>query len=745
MAAAEWAAWYASPANYCKLAAPKETAVTQAMAEGYASTPTGFVGRMRVSLLSVLNAMAPLSACEARWLELQKGQQAYTVSAAMLWARTLDEKGFHPVACRAMRVPLSLWESQNIIELEQIARRSSSMHGGAQGSHVLVARLKTLMGRDLRGHDTSAEIEQRCALGQPHEYGPSQPWPRANWRRDVIAVLQKLLGTALDEHVPSRDQEPSRWAVTRGLWLPAGTSSNKITTADPAGPTLAAARSKGWPYSKKAAWANSQLKLSELLSKQPRIDARGATKNEPGLKRRALRAADDCSYLIAAYASAGLEKTYTEAGAVMRQRPSDVQETTRAVANNKDHILCVDYSDFNLTHQVSIRAAMSQVLADIYRNKGMPHAADAATWMRDAHFNHHIDGHRVLRGLSSGERDTARDNTVLHTAYATIAMLAQGAAGQRLQQGFFRCCGDDEILVGVRWPDAVGYVLELEAQGHAIQHRKIMLSQHTGEFLQYNMFTDARMPTQPICPALINAVSGSWYKSSRYDPASVPQQAADAFSALARRGLNQLTAKKLTISCCNWLVPQMPWRRMLNAHHFFASTTLKPDTNTATTLADVRAACIPTSVAARDYCTWLQTRYPTLFTALPAIGAQVIGAIDLDIYGAAVAALKTTPADAVQAEDDISVGSVDRPFPTETGALARAWLAADGARRVDQFEALAFATGLPVSLLKGPTLTQVVKALRNEDLAKVAIEHNRPLPMKGAMRFMLPGAIVSYF
>jgi hypothetical protein len=272
-----------------------------------------------------------------------------------------------------------------------------------------------------------------------------------------------------------------------------------------------------------------------------------------------------------------------------------------------------------------------------------------------------------------------------------------------------------------------------------------MLSTETGEFLQYNMFKDARFPTQPLCPALINAVSGSWYKSTRYDHASLPQQAADAFSGLARRGLSQRVAKKLAIACCNWLVPEMPWRRMLNSHHFFGSTASKPAVTTSTTIEAVRQHGIPKSLAATAYVAWLRTKFPELFLRIPGLATRVADTLDLDIYGAAVATAYSKQESAVQENDDERVLNVTNDYSGGTATAAKNWLAASGTGRLDQFEVLAFITGLPAAMLRGPELPKVIKALTNDDLRKVSIEPRTPLPLPQGMRFMLPGAIVPYF
>lgn len=747
--AGEWAAWFAKPSNYCRLPVEYQLSVEPGMAAGYADVPTGFVGRMRVSLLSVLNSLAPISSCELRWLGAQSGNAAYTVSAMMLWGRAMTKAGLHAIACRACSANMAAWVDDGIVEAEQISRRACAAEGGSLGSHVLLARLKTLLGRDLRGHDRLEEVEARTTQGHAHSYGRSGDFASdAAWRRDLGGALRSMLSNALQANTIAVDQSQDKWAATRGLWVPTGTSSmQREHVAGPNKHFMEAASAVGWPVSKKAVWTDRRLDLDALLQTKPRIEARGATKNEPGLKRRPLRAADDTSYLIAAYASAGLEKTYTENGAVMRQRPSDVQETTRSISNCRGpYILCIDYSDFNMTHQVSSRALVSAIMADIYRKKQMHKTAAAAEWMAAAHFNHFVDGKRVLRGLSSGERDTARDNTILHTAYAMLATRALGQIGREFERAFFRCCGDDEIAVGLNWHTAVSYALELAEQGHQLQPRKMMLSRDCGEFLQYNMFTDGRLPTQPLCPALINAVSGSWYKTARYDPASVPEQAADAFGGLARRGLDLNVCRKLTISCCHWLARDVPWRAMLNAHHLFSTRDTKPAFKTNVDAAEVRRHVPVATRGATDYAEWLERRFPGMINEFASRGS-VHDMVDVGCFGAAAAALRGTAVPESEGfVDDVRVVHSDVSVDMQArNNCCRSWLVADIGSRVGVKEQLAFLSGLPASAFEGGKARQVLKKLGNTERAVFNAEEPRKLRWPKPMMHIIPGAMLAAF
>jgi len=405
-------------------------------------------------------------------------------------------------------------------------------------------------------------------------------------------------------------------------------------------------------------------------------------------------------------------------------------------------MLCVDYSDFNMTHQVSSRSLLSSLIAEAYKEKHQPHAAAAAAWMAAAHWNHTVDGTRVMRGLSSGERDTARDNTMLHTAYARMASLAIGPQGQEFERAFFRCCGDDEVAIGLPWAVAVSYVLELEAQGHAIQMRKIMLAEEACEFLQYNMFRDGRMPQQPLCPAIINAVSGSWYKSAAYDKATIATQAAGAFSGLIRRGVQRDVAQKLCISCCSWLASDMPWRTQLAATDLFGRQKDKPHISTNVSSHEVTQV-VPQSRAARDYVAWLESQYPKL---LPTTAEKrvVSEEVDLGIYGGAVAVIRET-GPVPEFPDIDRIPAFEHGTAPDARSLCSAWLAADLGPREEPIEHVAYSCGLPTALIKKLGLPAVLRAIPNHLRARLNTHTSVSLPVKSGFRHLLPGALESAF
>lgn len=581
----QWGRWHAAPneaAWFCRLHAFSGKSVAGWSEEAplvdkaaYLGVAAGFKGRLRFSLQSAVNAIVPTAIDLGLFLELQRGAAEYRVAAVLLWHKAMEAQGLQRYSVAACSVHLDKWLDADVCALEVVARNAGGLSAQGCKTMTLVARMKTLLGRDLRGHDVADEVAQRTVVGRAHLMRHGGVWSRAAWNRSARANIKKLVQLALADK-PVMHQTAEKWWETRALWLPGGTSSQRDTDRLP----RAFAAVKGEARTKKVMVANNTGGLRSLLSSRPAIVARAATKNEPGLKRRPLRAADDVSYLVAAFASENLEKWFSIEGSVMRQKPSDVQECVALVSAMPSRrgkiMLCADYSDFNMTHNVLLRAWLNQELSDEYRRRGATAQADAAAWMAKAHLNHTVDGQLVQQGLSSGERDTARDNTLLHLVYYKVAKQALEEEGVVLQDAFTRMCGDDEVMVNVPWYEAMLYIAELKRQNHLIQDRKLLVSHSVAEFLQYNMYADGDMPRQPICPNIINFVSGSWYKTAAYNKTDLPKQVADAAASVWRRGLPLYTARKLAIACCHWLAEGTAWRTRLAATNLFGSQVAPP-------------------------------------------------------------------------------------------------------------------------------------------------------------------------
>lgn len=740
---AEWAAWFARLGKRKHQEEPRtiEAELDSLTLGKFEQTPAGFVGRMRLSILSVVNALKPLSQCEVNAIKQQYGQPEYQVSAMLLWMRSCSERGIHSVACAAANTNMSEWIEQDVIGAEGISRRSGYVEGGEAGSYILLARMKTLLGRDLRPHEKEEEILERTTVSQAHYLTTERGIDGEKWNTAVLQELIRLIEYALGSQF-GEGQEASKWEQTSGLWLPTGTTSESRKKYMEQNPNIKRGIERGAPVSKAMWWANKKFSLEKMLNTEPKIVARAATKNEPGLKRRALRAADDVSYLVASFASAKHEKKFSIEGGVMRQKPSDVKYTTEIIHKNKDSvILCIDYSNFNKTHQISTRSALNLIMAQVNKKYGRIDEARAAEWMARAHLNHYIDGKMVKQGLSSGERDTARDNTILHMTYSTVALKAineQMIATPGLVKRF---CGDDETIIGFTWSAALAYCIELMSQRHELQPRKFMISKWRGEFLQYNMSNKWRMPRQPLCPNLINLVSGSWYQTSRYNKTDIANQVSQACASAWRRGLGFDVAHKLAISCCNWLCTGIDWKSRIRDTEFFGGDKTKKFASSSVSREKIIRTIGKTPKAANRYKSYIMRKYPNMPEDLI---KQLTNDVTVSIFAAAVA--KTVEEEELQEQIDTEkVTWPKEPETKEIEDLANQIMLSESGERSDQMEMLAFRAGLPKNVIEEVIRRKIHKSVfANDIMAGVNSANRLSKKAQGCLRAAVPGALYSY-
>jgi len=719
----------------------------------YAIVPAGFIGRVRVSLQSVVNATALCPAILRRLLEINKGQYSYCISALILLIELLIQHGSARIAHGLLTFPLALWEDQATVSIETIARQATDLMSDKgilchapepNQKHTLVARIKTMLGRDLRGHDIDEELYERLSVTAAHAYSRRPPENCDCWTSDARALLDKYCALALSAG-PSGAQEHKDWWLSRAVWLGSGTSSQKTTTNNGLSDLLADKRVR----KTKALMLGhtSSTWFGKAMSGTPKMKCRAATKNEPGLKRRPLRAVDDVAYAVAAYASNNIEKHLSIQGSVMRQTPDDVRRTSKNIVMAKQTIktlvLCLDYSSFNNTHTTRIRAAANLSMAKAYHRLGQHAPAAAAAWMAAAHYNHTIDGNISNQGLSSGERDTARDNTMLHNVYMEMAFKQAAASYQHWHQpATWQMCGDDEICIGFKWDSALVYMTALQLQGHDLQLRKSMISDYTGEFLQYNMTADTvMMPQQPVCPNLINFVSGSWYKTANYNPWEYPSQVAAAAASCVRRGASHKTMQKLAISTCSWLSADTTWKNNLNATPFFgmSATYYRPATVEIGATTHAFKQC--EAQAVRDYITHIQNR----FKLLPR-EADVVAQYAVDnIYGSVSADKRLAVYEQPTMVDAARVIPTTKAMlPTDTKKI---WLNAAAATRYDTNTWMAVQLGLPLALIKRIGLDQVVRRATNAMRRHISSKDaTRPLlALAPGQLALLPGAILPFF
>jgi hypothetical protein len=684
-------------------------------------------------------------------LTLNKGQQAYVVTTLLLVVEALFSNGATAVAEKFSHTPLSCWDECQFAKIETIARAATHLETNLPTKtpnlkHAFVARCKTLLGRDLRHHDETAELAQRSWASVPHSWNLNSD-RGDSWHSHLYAQLLQFAQAAILQ-APSALQPASTWWAARAAWLGSGSSSAKDKLHLLPKAIVENSRLR---LTKNIIIANSDASFFEMaMLSKPVMACRSATKNEPGLKRRALRAADDKSYLIAAFASNNMEKYLSINGVVMRQTPSDVREAAEGVYNTAHRLnslmLCIDYSDFNTTHTTRARALLNVAMAATYLKFGHPEQAAAAAWMAAAQLNHTISGIVSNQGLSSGERDTARDNTMLHSVYQqSITVACQIIHICWRKPAMVRMCGDDEICIGISWADAQRYIDQHMVQGHIIQPRKIMLSASCGEFLQYNMKQKKELPTQPLIPNLVNFVSGSWYKSSNYNVTQYPNQISDAAASCIRRGARRHTMMMMCMASCNWLCAGQPWREALLATNLFGRKVPPPTTADNPNRVSVQQMLDGHATpGVHEYSRLLMSRY----RLRPAVMTWLRELIENQIYEGVNAEINKVKEVYEPVAQPISTIELDGEPSTidETKVIPR-WLTSQAVSRFDQHVWMAVQLGVPPQLIKRIGTEQLLRAANNTIRAHfIAMPpsslNSKVIPEHYAM---LPGAIAPYF
>lgn len=179
---------------------------------------------------------------------------------------------------------------------------------------------------------------------------------------------------------------------------------------------------------------------------------------------------------------------------VVTQKPREISEWMSADAGQPDWYVSNDFDSYNEIHMttslVNVDLTFAEKWNELYQRTGDKRAVNKAMfcmWMAKSHHNSYVQGdldQRVTKGLFSGHRNTARDNTMLHVVYnrairGIINYWAMCKDKPRKQ----KMCGDDEVCAYPSWEQAVIHPLVADAIGMPSKAEKGMLSRHTDEFL----------------------------------------------------------------------------------------------------------------------------------------------------------------------------------------------------------------------------------------------------------------------
>jgi len=200
--------------------------------------------------------------------------------------------------------------------------------------------------------------------------------------------------------------------------------------------------------------------------------------------------------------------------------------------------LSADYTDFNKEHRWWEQAAINTFMAMEWESTNTPASTDkaAASWhvaksylcrqatTPDSTF-------RVLSGLFSGERNTARDNTILHKIYSLIAIDLLPANSKPPTKLWVS--GDDEDGLFPNKSSALTYCATLTAAGWHLNPTKQLYGHGEHEFLQ-TRWTSGEL-CRPLAPLAYSLTAWSWYKPSVAELEMLPRAAYDHTRAVLTR------------------------------------------------------------------------------------------------------------------------------------------------------------------------------------------------------------------
>jgi len=293
----------------------------------------------------------------------------------------------------------------------------------------------------------------------------------------------------------------------------------------------------------------------------PRAHARGSTKPEPGLKRRALLAVDDVTAFIAGYASQHIETTTKAEGMVLRQDPADVSEWVNFDIGPSVWRVSNDYSNFNILNSLRSMQLVDMEFARQWHRVPYRYAEQkksAHMWVAASYLHPTFscpEGEFVARtGLWSGHRNTARDNTMLHVVYLNcIKSVMHAMFADRAKITKQRVCGDDETVAYNEWAPAVCHTLVADALGFTSQVSKGMLSLDHDEFLQL-MRWSGKPPTYPVANTVLSFCSGNWYKDPVRELGTTPKDISDHAWDMHLGGVPLDVCRSLAAKVLNYLM-----------------------------------------------------------------------------------------------------------------------------------------------------------------------------------------------
>ncbi len=528
----------------------------------YKPAPPGLRGIFQVHPIHVIRALGGPLECFGDVVAANPTLYAYEVAGLFMWWGLMPaelRQHFLDIGLHRVDVNTHAKELQARLEVVRQQGVGCSCHLG-RDLFLWLRKFGNLKGRSVGRVDRPLEL-YRSKPGYAHRVMGDRHG--AATRREYVVRLRGVLREIAHTVVARmcRDgatrESPDEWWARRVHTAPGGSSSLRHIL-DPYRGKVPEIRNKDRPNKKCVVEALPDDFWFRCAAQPPCQHGRQSVKNEPGKKHRALYAADDECSFVAAYASAGMEKRMNVLGMCPQQRPGDILAWWREHERRKDGgcWMSVDFTDFNKEHSALELYELNKALCEAWFAHGGAEAgtkwkAYAAAWTAASHLmrfirtDTHPEGERVLSGLWSGHRDTARDNTMLHCAYQrlTVAWLDRELPGWG-QLNYVQMCGDDEDAHFNSPMAAALYYSALRYLGWHLNPAKQLAGTRTHEFLQ-------RVPDQhagclgPVSSMIAALASGQWYKVPGYQQDLAIGSISDQVWELVVRGAELKVALRL--------------------------------------------------------------------------------------------------------------------------------------------------------------------------------------------------------
>lgn len=449
----------------------------------------------------------------------------YEYAALFLWWVLLPDRLF--AFFKETKLHMVNLDTHGVLlsELFEVCRQQAACCVCEAGieAFLWLRKYKNLYGRRKGVCDITQEESRYDPQYSHRNYGPlGGVFDRKSYLRTFWRHVTNVVDTIVVNMKKQKLDRIDKWWEKRINNLASGSSSNRHFL-DPYIALDPRIGSSDRPNKKAVCETYDKDYFLRILKSMPMMIARRSTKNEPGLKQRALYAVDDNAVIVSAFASMGVEKSMNVLGMAPLQRPVDVLEWWRNGRNRRGRQiwLSADYTDFNKEHS-SVELELLNLAFSLswLRKCADPQLAReksyAALWMAEAQKTRFVkreDGtlQRVFSALFSGSRDTARDNTILHQVYSNIVVqwMDENLPGWgRIIHAHM--CGDDEDVLFSDVIAAAAYYHTIKVIGWHTNDSKQMCGFEEHEFLQ-KFPHKQKGCIAPIASMISALCSGQWY------------------------------------------------------------------------------------------------------------------------------------------------------------------------------------------------------------------------------------------